>query len=83
MSAFSDDFGSPEAVESDQLDMLEQGLSSLHNPSLLQASQKIVSRHGFCENVIRRDKASMTFVMYQQLEKQRVNSGAKLSPKTQ
>ena len=85
MSALSDDFGYPEAAERDPLDLLEQGYSSLYNPNLLRASTHIPSRHGlkFCENVIRRDKASLTFVMYQQLEKPRVNSGAIVTPKTQ
>jgi len=43
----------------------------------------MVARQGFCENVIRRDKTTLTFVMYENLEKRRVNSGEKLSPKTQ
>ena len=63
--------------------MLEQGLVSLYNPSLLQASQRMVTaRQGLCENIIRRDKATGTYVMYEQIARARVNSGLKVAPKT-
>lgn len=63
--------------------MLEQGLTSVYNPKLLEASQRVCSRQGLAENFIRRDKSSLTFVMYEQVEKQRVNSGKTVPPKTQ
>ena len=43
MEVFSADTGT-ETDATDQLDMLEQGFSSLYNPGLLEASQRIVSR---------------------------------------
>ena len=49
--------------------MLEQGFTSLYNPNLLVASQKISSKHGLTENFIRREKTTLTFVMYETVEK--------------
>lgn len=72
-----------EETKSDQLDMLEQGLVSLYNPRLLEASQRISTRHGLGQNIIRREKTTHTYVMYEQIERPRVNSGQIMAPKTQ
>ena len=84
LEAFTADDGMAETQESssDYLDMLEQGLVSLYNPQLLEASQRIVTRQGLSENIIRRDKKSGIYVMYEQIVRPRVNSGQKVAPKT-
>lgn len=82
IESFTADTGMVEDETSDYLDMLEQGLVSLYNPKLLEASQRIVTRQGLIENIIRRDKASRTYVMYEQIVRPRVNSGLKVAPKT-
>ena len=82
--AFTADDGMAEADDSssEYLDMLEQGLVSLYNPRLLESSQMIVTRQGLSENILRRDKKSGTYVMYEQIVRPRVNSGQKVAPKT-
>ena len=82
MEAFTADTGMDQDETSDQLDMLEQGLASLYNPSLLEASQRVSTRQGLVENIIRREKSTMTYVMYEQVVRPRVNSGLKVAPKT-
>ena len=62
--------------------MLEQGFSSLYNPKLLEASQRLNYRQGMQENFIRRDKTTHTYIFYEQIEKKRVNSELKVTPKT-
>ena len=82
--AFSNDNGMAEEQKlTEQLDMLERGISATYNPSVLEASRRLAAREGFCENFIRRDKQSMTFVMYEQGQKKRVHSGKTLPAKTQ
>ena len=71
-----------EENSSEYLDMLEQGLVSLYNPRLLESSQMIVTRQGLSENILRRDKKSGTYVMYEQIVRPRINSGQKVAPKT-
>ena len=63
--------------------MLERGTQSLYNPSLLTASKMRSWHEGLSEHFIRRDKSTMTYVFYQQVEKKRVHSGKTLPAKTQ
>ena len=70
--------------EEDEFDLLERGLASVYNPNLIKASQTVPNKHGFSENFIRRDKLTMTFIMYeQQNQAQRAYIGHNKPLKTQ
>jgi len=60
----ANDTGMAEDDQLDQLDLLERGVASLYNPGLLTASKRRSWREGLGENFIRRDKRTMTYVMY-------------------
>ena len=81
--AFSGDSTLPDdnTKVNDELDMLERGISSLHNPKLLEASRYTSQRHGLEQHFIRREASTKTYVLYRQIERQRVNSGKREKPK--